>query len=330
MELRQFKYFVAIVDSGSLSRAAQNLYIAQSALSKQISDLEGELGTQLLERTRSGVRVTETGQVFYEYSQAILKQVDDVKAAVKSTASHIVGQVAVAIPQSVSNALALPLNIAARQKLPGITLNLNEELTGNLIDQLQQGRVDFMLFTDNVSTAGFKVRPIVQEELFLISATNNPPVPPGAELTLVNAVDLPLLLSSREHDHCLRSLVEIQAANEGVAIKNVVAEINSVHILKSAVLAGLGHTIFPKAPVQVEINQGSLQATRIGGQGLFRNLVICTSKSIPMTNPKRAVLGLILEVIHGLCESGAWPGAKALFEHDAKASLLVEGTGFLG
>ncbi len=330
MELRQFKYFVAIVDSGSLSRAAQTLYIAQSALSKQIADLEGELGTQLLDRSRNGVRVTETGQIFYEYSQAILKQVEDVKAAVKSTASHIVGQVAVAIPQSVSNALALPLNIAARQKLPGISLNLNEELTGNLIDQLQQGRVDFILFTDNVSPSSFKVRPIVQEELFLISATHNPPLPEGTPLTLANTVELPLLLSSKEHDQCLRALVDIQAANQGIAIKNVVAEINSVHILKSAVLAGLGHTIFPKAPVQVEINQGLLKATRIGSEGVFRNLVICTSKSIPMTTPKRAVLGLILEVIYGLCESGAWPGATALFDHDLKASLLVEGAGFFG
>lgn len=330
MELRQFKYFVVIVDSGSLSRAAQTLYIAQSALSKQISDLESELGAQLLDRTRSGVRVTDTGKIFYEYSQAILKQVEDVKAAVKSSASHIVGQVALAIPQSVSSALALPLSLAARKHLPGITLNLNEELTGNLIDQLQQGRVDFMIFTDNIALSHCKVRPIVQEELFLISAQSNPPEHlEQGHISLHHTLDLPLVLSSKEHDHCLRALVNEQAALQGLSIQNVAAEINSVHILKSAVLAGIGHTIFPKAPVLAELQQGSLNASRIGEEGLFRKLVICTSKSIPMTNPKRAVLGLIVDVIHELCTTGAWPGAQALYKRDAQNSLLAEGSVFL-
>ncbi|REM13282.1 LysR family transcriptional regulator, partial [Mycobacterium tuberculosis] len=73
-ELRQFKYFVAIVDCGSLSRAAQQLFIAQSALSKQMAELEGELGTQLLLRSRNGVAMTEAGKVFYEYAQGITKQ----------------------------------------------------------------------------------------------------------------------------------------------------------------------------------------------------------------------------------------------------------------
>ena len=70
MELRQFKYFVAIVDCGSLSRAAQQLFIAQSALSKQMAELEAELGTQLLLRSRNGVAMTEAGKVFYEYATA--------------------------------------------------------------------------------------------------------------------------------------------------------------------------------------------------------------------------------------------------------------------
>ncbi len=329
MELRQFKYFVAIVDSGSLSRAAQTLYIAQSALSKQISDLEGELGTQLLDRTRSGVRVTETGKIFYEYSLAILKQVDDVRTAVKSSAEHIVGKVALAIPQSVSNALALPLNIAARQRFPGIELNLNEELTGNLIDQLSQGRVDFAILTDNISLNGFKYRPIVQEELFVISAANNPPMPEGQALTLANTLSLPLVLSSKEHNHCLRAIVDMKASVENLTIKNVVAEINSVQILKSAVLAGIGHTIFPKAPVQPEINQGSLQAHRIGPDGIFRTLIICTSKNIPMTNPKRAVLRLVVDVIDQLCKSGDWSGATSLRDSMGASPYLADGNDFL-
>lgn len=323
MELRQFKYFVAVVDSGSVSRAAQTLFIAQSALSKQISDLEHELDAQLLDRTRSGVRVTETGKIFYDYSLAIIKQIDDLRTAVKSSEAHIVGDVVLAIPQSVTNALALPLNVASRALLSGIHLHLNEELTGNLIDQLQQGRVDLALFTDNVSLKGMRCHRLATEELFLIRAAGFALPADGAALSLETVLALPLVLSGNEHNHCLRAIVETAAAGQRLQINHVAAEINSVHILKSAVLAGIGCTIFPKAIVRHELAEGSLVAHRIGIDGLFRTLVLCASKSIPLTNPKRAVAQLITDVIGQLCASGDWPGAVAI-AHQVGSTLLED------
>lgn len=324
MELRQFKYFVAIVDSGSVSQAARTLFIAQSALSKQISDLENELDAQLLDRTSSGVRVTETGKIFYEYSLAIIKQIDDVRAAVKSSEKHIVGNVAIAIPQSVSNALALPLSVASRRTLPGINLHLNEELTGNLIDQLQQGRVDMAILTDNIALPGIRHRKIVKEELFLISAADSPLPLALADISLEAVLKLPLVMSGKKHSHCMRAIIEAAASEQQLQLDNVAAEINSVQILKNAVLAGIGCTIFPKAPVMAELVQGRLLAHRIGASGLFRTLVLCASKSIPMTNPKRAVCQLVVDVIDDLCRSGAWPGAVAI-AYPGGSPLFEEG-----
>jgi LysR family nitrogen assimilation transcriptional regulator len=82
MELRQFKYFLEIADRKSLSRAAKQLHVAQSALSRQVAELEAELGVKLLVRSRNGVRTTEVGQVSYEYAQGILKQIRDAREAV--------------------------------------------------------------------------------------------------------------------------------------------------------------------------------------------------------------------------------------------------------
>src|SRR6516225_2812968 len=126
MELRQLKYFVAVVDNGSLSRAALQVFVAQSALSKQIAELEDELGEQLLHRSRNGVTATDAGKVLYSYAQAVLKQLNDVKTAIKSTPESIVGEVVLGLPHSVSAALALPLLRAARERLPGISLQLDE------------------------------------------------------------------------------------------------------------------------------------------------------------------------------------------------------------
>jgi LysR family nitrogen assimilation transcriptional regulator len=82
MELRQLRYFVAIVDHGSLSRAALVLHVAQPALTQQLRQLEDELGAQLLHRSAQGVTSTDAGRLFYQHALAILKQVADARSAV--------------------------------------------------------------------------------------------------------------------------------------------------------------------------------------------------------------------------------------------------------
>ncbi|HWW73370.1 MAG TPA: LysR family transcriptional regulator, partial [Duganella sp.] len=88
MELRQLRYFVAIVDHGSLSRAALVLHVAQPALTQQLRQLEEELGVQLLHRSAQGVLSTDAGKIFYEHAQAILKQVADARSAVTQSAER--------------------------------------------------------------------------------------------------------------------------------------------------------------------------------------------------------------------------------------------------
>ena len=126
MELRQLRYFVAIVDHGSLSRAAQVLHMAQPALTQQLRQLEEELQAQLLHRSPQGVLSTDAGKLFYEHAQAILKQVGDARSAVNQSATRPAGSVSLALPHSISGALALPLLLASRERYPEITLQLTE------------------------------------------------------------------------------------------------------------------------------------------------------------------------------------------------------------
>ena len=97
MELRQLRYFLAIVDAQGLSRAAKQLHVAQSALSRQVADLEAELGVPLLVRSRTGVAVTEAGKVLYEYGQGIAKLVGDARTAVHFAAGSVAGSVVLAL-----------------------------------------------------------------------------------------------------------------------------------------------------------------------------------------------------------------------------------------
>jgi LysR family nitrogen assimilation transcriptional regulator len=86
MNLRRLKYFVKIVDIGSLTQAAEVLHIAQPALSQQVATLEGEMDQQLLIRTKRGVTPTEAGKILYTHARTILRQCEQAQLAVITSA----------------------------------------------------------------------------------------------------------------------------------------------------------------------------------------------------------------------------------------------------
>src|SRR3954471_14327235 len=182
MELRQLRYFVSIVDHGSLSRAALVLHVAQPALTQQLRQLEEELGAQLLHRSAKGVLSTDAGKVFYEHAQAILKQVADARSAVAQSTDRPSGSVTLGLPHSISGALALPLLTAARASYPEITLQLTEEISGNLSEQLKSGRLNLAVLFDDGQLGAFAGTPLVDEDLMFICRSGSGFAPPGATL----------------------------------------------------------------------------------------------------------------------------------------------------
>lgn len=309
MELRQLRYFVSIVDHGSLSRAARVLHIAQPALTQQIQQLEAELDAQLLHRSAQGVLATDAGKIFYEHAQAILKQVNDAKSSVAQSTTRPAGTVTLGIPPSVSGALALPLLTAVRQLYPEITLQLTEELSGNLIEQLKSGRINLAVLFDDGQLTAFVTTPLVEEDMLFITGAGSRFAAARASVTLARAVKAPLILPGLQHG--VRPRIEAIARAAGLSLANVI-EINSVAILKSALLADMGATILPTAPFLAELERGLMTAVPITGARISRTVALCASKNIPLTNAAAAVERLVLDVSGKLCASGKWLGAHAI------------------
>lgn len=301
MELRQLRYFVAIVDHGSLSRAAQVLHVAQPALTQQLRQLEEELGAQLLHRSAHGVLSTDAGKVFYEHAQAILKQVADARSAVTQLTTRPSGSVTLGLPHSISGALALPLLTAARTTYPEITLQLTEEISGSLTEQLKSGRLNLAVLFDDGQLGGFEAMPLVEEDLMYICRSASNWVPEEASVTLGAALSSPLILPAQQHG--VRPLIEQVAANAGLALVNII-EINSIAILKSALLADMGATLLPLAPLRAEIESGALVATPVHSPPIQRRVTLCASRNIPLTNAATAISRLVRQVTEMLCANG--------------------------
>ena len=296
MELRQLRYFVAIVDHGSLSRAALVLHVAQPALTQQLRQLEEELGAQLLHRSAHGVVSTDAGKVFYEHAQAILKQVADARAAVVQSLDRPSGSVTLGLPHSISGALALPLLTAVRARYPEITLQLTEEISGNLTEQLKSGRLNLAVLFDDAPTVQFTATPLVEEDLVFICKAGSSFSPAKAGLSLRQALASTLILPARQH-------------GAGLVLRNVL-EINSIAILRSAILADLGATLLPRAPFQDDLARGAMAAWPVQDPAVTRRVILCSSRNIPLTNAAAAIGRLVREVTEDLCARGAWPGAR--------------------
>ncbi|RJF95515.1 LysR family transcriptional regulator [Noviherbaspirillum saxi] len=310
MELRQLRYLASIVESGSISRAAQRLYVAQSALSQQLSKLEAELNTKLLHRTATGIRLTEDGRKFCEHANQILRNVEDAKRAFSDNPNTPVGTVTLGIPQSVSAALALPLFVAAKQRLPRVTLLITEELTGNLENQLIDERLDMSVLFDDGKLNRFDYKALAREQLFLVSTPDFLGISISAAISPSDALRQPLILPS--YPHGVRIQVERMARSLSQFESNLVAEINSVAILRSALLAKLGATILPMAPVRDLLDTGLLVAQEIASPAATRTLCLCTPSGAAPSQAGAAVSKLVAEVVGTLCEDGRWLGAAAL------------------
>lgn len=309
MELRQLRYFVAIVDHGSLSRAARVLHIVQPALTQQIQLLEDELSALLLHRSAQGMQATDAGKVFYEHAQAILKQVSDAKSAVRQSADKPSGTVALGIPQSASGALALPLLTAVRATYPDIVFQLTEELTGNLTEQLRSGRLNFAILFDDGQLSGLNTKLMVEEQMMYITRADSQFASKRKSISLEKALQASLILPSVQHG--VRPRIEAKVREAGMTIDKVV-DITSIAILKSALMADMGATILPVSPFLAEIERGEMRAWPFNDIALSRTIVLCSSKNIPLTNAAMVIEKLVLDVTKKLCDSGLWLGARNL------------------
>src|SRR5690242_17729570 len=109
MDFRRLRYFVAIVDAGSVSKASAQVRIAQPALSQQLLTLESEVGVKLVDRTSHGITTTPAGRRLYRHALTILRQVEEARRHIRDDTDDIDGIVSVALPTSVATILALPL-----------------------------------------------------------------------------------------------------------------------------------------------------------------------------------------------------------------------------
>ena len=297
MNLRRLKYFVKIVDIGSLTQASEVLHIAQPALSQQLATLEGEFKQQLLVRTKRGVTPTEAGKVLYRHAQIILRQFEQAQSDVRNSGRALSGQVSVGLaPGTAASALALPLLKTVRARHPDVVLYLNENFGTTLSELVSNGRMDMAVLYGGGSVGqGLSFEPLLTEELFVVA-------PEGLmaqhdEIALAQLRDLDLLLP-RSHNY-LRKYVDDAFASLQMSPR-VVAEIESAATLSAAVATGVGATVLPVSAARAVAASIQARLARIVSPSIEVPLALCVSDHLPLSEPAQAVKSIVLELVDNL------------------------------
>lgn len=301
MNLRRLKYFVKIVDVGSLTQAAELLFIAQPALSQQLATLEGEVRQQLLVRTKRGVTPTEAGKVLYRHAQIILRQCDQAQVDMDAAGQGLSGSVSVGLaPGTAASALALPLLRTVRARHPGILLYLNENYGSTLSELIMNGRMDLAVLYGDKAVHGLTFLPLLKEPLCLVGPASMPA--PAQPVRLADLRDIELFLP-RPYN-VVRKLVDAAFTRIGM-VPHVAAEIESAFTLTAAIADGLGATVLPASMArEVSTSCGAWQF-QIVDPVIEAPLALCQSDHLPLSEPAQAVKEILLELVGDLAASVA-------------------------
>lgn len=297
MDLRQLKYFRAVCEAGSFTKASTKLAVTQPALSKHIKALEAELGVQLFYRHGRGILLTEEGMELLDRAKPILSQVQEIKAIFNPDTKDVTGQVKLGLPPSIAAAIGSDLMRIFSEIHPKAQLLIIDAFSGYINELLVDGRIDVAVLNKAIRAPHISLDHLTTEPLHVIchqKIAQDHKFSTSETITLSAAAKLPLVLPSRHHG--LRRSIE-NAARERDAQLNVQAECDSLSVVQDLVAEATYATILPISTVRAIISEREINSWRLVEPSLENELMLGASLHKPMTVAVKSVLTLLKEHI---------------------------------
>ncbi|MDE2596437.1 MAG: LysR family transcriptional regulator [Sphingomonadales bacterium] len=300
MDTAHLKAFLRIAETGSISRAAQSLGIAQPSLSQQLLRLEDEIGFKLFERIARGVILTEVGRVFLERARHILHVTEQAIADARHLRDEAQGQVVFAMPPSIARLAGAALVEALAAEAPLVRVRVVEAFTGSIRGWLEAEKIDLGILYDHGSLRHISGRFLLCDQLVLTGPTGH--FSAGHQAMLGDLAGEALIAPGPQHG--LRQLIEREAGRAGIELR-IDQEIDSLDVMIELVAAGHGLAVLPLCGVSSQIRAGRLTAAKIGSPPLQRTLNIVRNPAHVLTHASVIVERVLGQIVD---RYGAEPG----------------------
>lgn len=252
MEIHQLRYFVAVADERSFSRAAAKVRVAQPSLSQQIRKLEAEVGQPLFDRLPRAVVLTEAGRCFIDYARQILASIGDARRCVDELKDEVAGKLAVGAIPTIAPYVLPELVVTFQNHYPDVTLEIVEDVTEGITRRIDAGELDVAIASTCRPSPTLGREAVGSEPLLALVPEGHP----LAEKTLIEFDDLKSQRFLLLHEmHCLSQQVNHLLESRGLRPQIALAG-SQLSTIANMVAASIGISIVPQMMVKHHATPG--------------------------------------------------------------------------
>jgi len=273
MHLHQLKYFVSIVETGSMTKAAERCFISQPSISQQLSKLEDNIGKKLFSREHGKLVLTNPGRVMFEQAQKILTTVEEAKHRVSDVDDTSGGSVSIGILPTLASYVLPGTLLKLSEKYPNAMVTIREEVSEIIVDAAERGEIDILIEVSPFDETHLNIEPLFSDEFYVAVHQNNPLA--KLEEVPINALDdMPFILL--KDVHCLTRQIESYCINKHFVPK-VLFQASGLSTVKQLIELQYGISILPG--ISIEDNpDSSIRYIKLKGERPTREVVLATAK----------------------------------------------------
>ena len=290
LTLKHLRYFEALARCRHFGRAAEACSISQPALSLQIKELEGMFGTPLVERGARQIRLTPVGEGLLQKARQILLAVEELDDLVRASKGPLAGRLRLGIIPTAAPYFLPGIIAALSQHFPELDLSLREAVTGKLIQDLLEGRLDLAVVALPVSEPALREFALFEEDFVLVrpSEDEGKPVPSPK---MLQAMRLLLL----EEGHCFRDQA-LSFCEFTESQPRQIMEGSSLSTLVQMVSAGMGVTLIPEMAVGLETRSANVSVCRFPSPRPSRTIGMIWRATNPLSDQLMQIGAIVREV----------------------------------
>ncbi|MBC7939511.1 MAG: LysR family transcriptional regulator [Chitinophagaceae bacterium] len=305
MTLKQLKYFIEIARLRNVTRAAAVLHVSQPSLSRQMQQLENDLGTKLFVRSDVGLALTSAGSLLLQRAPALLEQIRAVQDELSALSATPMGALHLGLPPSLFDLVTLPLVRRYCPRFPEVELCITEGISAHLFDSITAGLLDFAIVSSTESTATLESRLLLTEQLYLVSAPGDDK--DGQPIAVGELADVPL--AANQPPNVMRLLVD-DALGELGKRAQIVVQSSSTRLLSHLAAAGTASTVLAYSAVADLVRQRRVSVRPVAGMTVTWMLV--HSRQRALTPGVQALIDMLFELAAEEQYKGHWRGVTVL------------------
>jgi DNA-binding transcriptional LysR family regulator len=266
MNLYQLQSFVTVISEGSMTGAADKLFLTQPAISQQIRNLEEDLGVDLLVRGVRQIKPTLQGEVLFDFAKRILQLSQQAEVAVKAMGAELTGQLRVGTLDSIGVQLMSPIVSRLLKHNPELNIKVEYGRGADLIEKFNKGELDLLILPDvekefSSSLKDFEKKFLFKEEMWLVGTGKDSDIP--KQIDVAEYVRYPIILFTGEYPNFNKALQK--SLDQAQVTLPPTFESTNVGTLKRVIESGLGWGFLPSLAIKKQVRMGRLNQVMMRG-----------------------------------------------------------------